>query len=246
MAEANLEWVKPGDSKTLWLPVVALGLLVGLSQLPQSFGEWMGAAIPFFLFGFPIWFADRRQVPLKILGIDLGGWLEKGIRPSVGMSFRTSLDEFFFALGLAAITLPTFVVLFFWWFGVPLTSSLAQGLRQVPAPWSELLAMLVSATAEEFFFRGYFQSHLTAVRGNRGAQPLTVMGAKVDIGAWLFTAFIFALMHLTQTRSVPSALSVFFPGLLFGWIRLKRGGIGAASLYHWFCNICGITLSQYL
>jgi membrane protease YdiL (CAAX protease family) len=36
---------------------------------------------------------------------------------------------------------------------------------------------------------------------------------------------------------------VFFPSLVFGWLRAKTGGIGAAVLFHAACNIFSAYLS---
>ena len=44
--------------------------------------------------------------------------------------------------------------------------------------------------------------------------------------------------HAWHNRgTVPARLAVFFPGLLFGWIRAWRGGMGAAMAVHAASNI---------
>jgi membrane protease YdiL (CAAX protease family) len=37
---------------------------------------------------------------------------------------------------------------------------------------------------------------------------------------------------------------VFFPALVFGWMRARTGGIGAAVLFHALCNIFSATLAR--
>jgi hypothetical protein len=37
---------------------------------------------------------------------------------------------------------------------------------------------------------------------------------------------------------------VFFPALLFGWMREKRGGIGAAVWFHALCNVLSEVLAR--
>ena len=39
------------------------------------------------------------------------------------------------------------------------------------------------------------------------------------------------------TIPVPARLAVFFPSLVFGWLRAKTGGIGAPLAFHAFCNV---------
>jgi membrane protease YdiL (CAAX protease family) len=50
------------------------------------------------------------------------------------------------------------------------------------------------------------------------------------------TSAIFAVGHLL-TEPNPSRLAVFFPSLLFGWMRARTGGIGASVLFHAACNL---------
>jgi membrane protease YdiL (CAAX protease family) len=39
-------------------------------------------------------------------------------------------------------------------------------------------------------------------------------------------------------------LAVFFPALLFGWLRARTRGIGAPVLFHALCNILASTLTR--
>jgi membrane protease YdiL (CAAX protease family) len=36
---------------------------------------------------------------------------------------------------------------------------------------------------------------------------------------------------------LPARLAVFFPALLFGWLRARTGGIGASVCFHAICNV---------
>jgi hypothetical protein len=49
-------------------------------------------------------------------------------------------------------------------------------------------------------------------------------------------ALLFALIHFAVDLN-PARLAVFFPALLFGWLRALRGGIGAAAAFHASCNL---------
>jgi membrane protease YdiL (CAAX protease family) len=91
--------------------------------------------------------------------------------------------------------------------------------------------LLVIALPEEAFFRGYLQTALDAVWPPRW----TLWGAKIG-PSLVVTSAIFAVGHLL-TEPHPSRLAVFFPSLLFGWLRARTGGIGASVLFHAACNL---------
>jgi membrane protease YdiL (CAAX protease family) len=96
-------------------------------------------------------------------------------------------------------------------------------LRWPPQPLLSITSQLVVvALPEEFFFRGFVQGRLREVY----SAPV----------AWIATAAIFALGHLLVTFE-PAALAVFFPGLLFGLLRMWTGSILAGTLFHATCNL---------
>jgi hypothetical protein len=91
--------------------------------------------------------------------------------------------------------------------------------------------ILVIALPEEAFFRGYLQTSLDDV------WPARVRVLGVDLGpAVVVTSLIFAVGHLL-TSPHPARLAVFFPSLLFGWLRSRTGGVGAGVLFHAACNL---------
>ena len=91
--------------------------------------------------------------------------------------------------------------------------------------------LLVIALPEEAFYRGYLQTALDGVWTRR----VRVLGA--DLGVSLIvTSAVFAVGHwLTDPH--PSRLAVFFPSLLFGFMRARSGGIGASVVFHAMCNL---------
>ena len=91
--------------------------------------------------------------------------------------------------------------------------------------------LLVIALPEEAFFRGYLQSDLD----QRWKPKWNVFGAKLGPGI-LVASLLFALVHLVTTPH-PARLAVFFPALLFGWLRTRTGGIGASVLLHTLANV---------
>jgi membrane protease YdiL (CAAX protease family) len=46
------------------------------------------------------------------------------------------------------------------------------------------------------------------------------------------------------TVQVTARLAVFFPALLFGWLRARTGGIGASVLFHASCNLYALLLGR--
>lgn len=91
--------------------------------------------------------------------------------------------------------------------------------------------IVIIALPEEAFYRGYLQSRFDEVWPPR----MRILGAQLGIGA-LLSAALFAAGHLATIRQ-PARLAVFFPALLFAWLRARTGGIGAAILFHAFCNV---------
>lgn len=87
------------------------------------------------------------------------------------------------------------------------------------------------AIPEEFFYRGYVQTRLAEVFTARWR----IFGVSLGFG-WLLTAVIFAFGHsLVQVRWWHFA--IFFPALIFGWMRAKTNEIVAPAFFHAWCNI---------
>ncbi len=94
-----------------------------------------------------------------------------------------------------------------------------------------LVQLLIVALPEEFYFRGYFQSAMKAIfpRGKR------VLG--VNLGwAWLITAFVFAIAHSIVVYQWWH-IFIFFPALVFGYLRERTGLILAPTLFHAAANL---------
>ena len=90
--------------------------------------------------------------------------------------------------------------------------------------------VLVIGLPEEFFFRGYLQTQLDQACGT----PYRLLGARWGIGLPLAAA-LFAACHLLYGG--PVRLLVFFPGLLYGWLRARTGTIVVPTLYHAASNL---------
>jgi membrane protease YdiL (CAAX protease family) len=96
---------------------------------------------------------------------------------------------------------------------------------------SILIQLLLVALPEEFFYRGYLQKRLEEIYPKRwsfGPFHLSVSN--------LTTSALFALAHFVVGFD-PRRLSVFFPSLMFGWLRDRTGGLAAPIVYHAACNL---------
>ena len=102
-------------------------------------------------------------------------------------------------------------------------------------PLKILDQLLVVALPEEFFYRGYLQQRLKL---QLGGGP-RIFGVTIGRAFWL-TQALFALGHLVEPY--PWRLAVFFPALLFGWLREKSGSLPAGILYHATCNLLVLVL----
>lgn len=95
-----------------------------------------------------------------------------------------------------------------------------------------LVQLLLVALPEEVFYRGYLQSRLDTLIG----REVRVLGVSVNLTSMVVTSALFAIGHVV-TVPAPSRLAVFFPSLLFGWMRRATGGILAPVIFHAACNL---------
>lgn len=177
---------------------------------------------------FPLFFMDRRGEDYADYGVTLSRW-------------RQDLKLF---AGFAAVVFPLFVLLFIGFFqALPLLPPSARALLtpvQGPLAFSLRLPdrfpewvidqLFVVALPEEFFYRGFVQTRL------RDAWPRgkVLFGARLGPAFWL-TAVLFAAGHLAVFQVW--RLGVFFPALLFGWMRERGGTVVSATLFHASANL---------
>jgi uncharacterized protein len=161
-----------------------------------------------------------------------------------GVTLRRWKEDLRWFGWVVAVIVPTFFLAFWLWSAV---------LPHLPARWAHLLSpyvgtphfqprlpnrfgewvidnLFVVALPEEFFYRGYLQTRL------RDAWPRgrVLWGARLGPAFWL-TAVLFAVGHLAIFEVW--RLAVFFPALLFGWMREKTGTVMGAALFHAFANL---------
>jgi membrane protease YdiL (CAAX protease family) len=174
-------------------------------------------------------------------GIDLGGVLEPSAPgQTMGQALWQGLPslgrELGFALATAGVVFPPFIAAFALWHGTqhPFT-------WQPPShPFDFVLSqLLVVGLPEEALFRGYYQTRLSDLFPARRQ----IAGAWLSVPALLLQAALFAWLHFL-VGFAPARLAVFFPGLLFGYIRARRAGIGASIWFHALSNVLSELLTR--
>jgi len=214
-------------SKALWVSAdVTAAVALIAAAFPTSWHTTMVGFVFLAATWALVWRRDDAQV--RRAGLALGGLVIPG-RFDGGAATRAAARALAWALGLwALVAVPFFLAWRFWW-APTLTFSLSA--RPLDTADELLGQIFVIALPEEAFYRGYLQSRLDDVWAPR----LGLLGARVGPGL-VVASIVFALGHVA-TVQLPARLAVFFPALLFGWLRARTGGIGASVLLHAFFNV---------
>ncbi len=227
-------WRIFGEVLALWL--VTLLLIKGVVLLVQ------GAGLPeLFLAAVPILFMYMPVLMCRIRGVD--SW-------SYPLALPSFKDKAAWLRPLRLNALVIGLILFPWlvgyhvYQGIPFELDVLgyhiskpaftfQGTLPEPLEVLKLMGYHVFFVAipEEFFYRGYVQTRLDEALPPR----LRVFGASVGWGL-LATCVIFAFGH-----SIVSFqwwhFAIFFPSLVFGWMRAKTGDVIAGAIFHAWANI---------
>jgi membrane protease YdiL (CAAX protease family) len=221
-----------------------------LTALQEALGIWLASFLAIlvassFLRGYakliatiaflylPLIAINRREETYQDYGVTLRKW-----REDLGLAallFALIVPLYFAAHLLFAQILPHLprpIAGYLWPYGTP-----PHFKPRLPANldlWV-LDQLLVVALPEEFFYRGYLQTRL------RDAMPQGrfFLGARLG-PAFFLTAALFAVGHLAVFDV--GRLAVFFPALLFGWLRERTGTVIGSSVLHAACNIYEIAL----
>lgn len=253
----------PSGSEGVWRELLLVyGAIAAATILLDRLARWPAAqdyahlAISALFLTVAVQLAQRRPGGLSAYGLALGGILEAdAARPGPAddagdahgtggavadllHDLRTAIPlgvrETAIAIGLAIVVFPPFVAGFYLFHGP------THGFLWRPPPDLAnlvLAQLLLVGLPEEALFRGYFQTRLR----DRYPPRMRFLGANLSPRALFFQAALFGLLHFLVDLN-PARLAVFFPGLLFGYIRALRGGIGAALVFHALCNL----LSEFL
>lgn len=146
-------------------------------------------------------------------------------------SFGMFLKGFVFFVAAAAIIFPLYLLGAHFWMKVIADKQVFRFII-LPDLWKVVVFQLfLIALPEEFFFRGYMQGAFNLVFRRRW----NILGARMGL-AWPLTALVFALSH-SVVHYAWWHFSIFFPALLFGWLRERTGSITAPILFHAVSNI---------
>jgi membrane protease YdiL (CAAX protease family) len=224
-------------SSSAWRPLLAAAITTAVVTAAAYLApERYAATVVGVCFLAATWWLVLRhdELTVRTYGLSLGGLLEPA-RLDAGRLARDAAHAGLWALLLMALTFPPFVVgyLAYW------RPHHVFALRLPASIFDELAGQLVViALPEEAFFRGYLQTSL-----DRAFPPRwRVLGADLGPG-WLLASAIFAVGHVLTIRH-PARLAVFFPALLFGWLRKRTGGVGAGVLFHASCNVLSALLGR--
>ncbi|NCG19210.1 MAG: CPBP family intramembrane metalloprotease [Rhodobacterales bacterium] len=198
------------------LAIRAIVALVEGAGLPEIFL----AAVPILFMYVPVWVCWFRGVDSFDYPLYLPRFDDKE-------AWSSALWVNGMAIGV--ILLPFLIGYHFW-------QTLVMGF-QYEGLWPESPIKLIGyqlffvAIPEEFFYRAYMQSRLDEVFRPKWR----IFGADLGWG-WILTCLLFAFGHsivLFQWWH----FAIFFPSLVFGWMRARTGGIIAGALFHAWSNI---------
>jgi membrane protease YdiL (CAAX protease family) len=203
------------------LIAAALSYLLPEAHAATGVGLWFLAAV------YVLVLHRGDSATTRRYGLSLGGLFEPEPLSAPRLT-RAALSALGWALGLALVIFPAFWLGYFFWY----RPSTAFEPAHAPSLWNEVLGQLLGvAFPEEAFYRGYLQSAL-----DRAWPPeRRVLGARLGAGL-LVSSALFAAGHFL-TEPVPGRLAVFFPSLVFGFLRARSGGVGSAILFHALCNL---------
>ena len=132
-------------------------------------------------------------------------------------------------IGVSLLVLPPFAVALvggarLWGIPVEFQPRLPTGFALAVA-----VQLVAIAVPEELFYRGWMQT-----AWGRSGPSRRILGAEIGPG-FLATQALFAVGHLVTLQ--PWRLATFFPGLLFGWLRARTGGVVAPAVAHALSNL---------
>lgn len=224
---------RPGAARPLLTALVTTIVVTAVSYLTPD--RYAATAVGVTFLAATWWLVLRRDGrTIRAHGLSLGGLLEPEPLEARRI-LRDALRAAAWAAGLAVIVFPAF------WVGFRLYwhPHAHFGLRLPGSVFDEVAGQfVVIALPEEAFFRGYLQTALDDAWPPR----VRVLGARLGPGL-LVSAAIFAVGHLLTIRH-PARLAVFFPALVFGWLRARTGGIGASVAFHASCNLFSAALMR--
>lgn len=243
----------PSTAASLREPLLTFGAVIALAAALYWGGLVSGALHRWVPLLIALAFVYAPSVAVRLSGrpfsFDENGFTWRPWRSSLGL-----------LAVVVAITFPSFIGAFFWFYGevcrphhllsfarswFPVCSRFRPEAPHGPALDGDFLVtalnqLVVVALPEELFFRSYLDARLR----ERWPAAHRLFGAPVG-RALLVQAALFALGHVLVDLN-PQRFAVFFPALLFGWMRARTGSVWPGALFHALCNVLSDVLhSRY-
>lgn len=194
--------------------VAVTSVLQYLSSIP-FIGRYHSLAFALMFLYIPLVVIQKRGRKIDFLGRDVKSYLR-----SILVFLITSV-----------IVFPLFFLAAHFWQDIVYNITF-QRFSLFPKFWSAVaFQFIMIALPEEMFFRGYVQSTLNLIFPRRWR----FLGTNLGWG-WIITAAIFAIAHSFVVLQWWH-FAIFFPALLFGYLREKGGSITAPILFHGTANI---------
>ena len=213
-------WIVFLELTVFWLVVLILIRILVLIQTSFQISEWILGFVPLlFIYG-PVLLCNIR-------GID--SWSYPLSIPAF-RDIRSWWDAFVECMKLNLFIWIPFVFLYHMWNTILFSKTFVGTLPQ-ELLLTILYQLFFVAIPEEFFYRGYFQTRLNEI------YPRNWIIFGIPMGkSSIYTGIFFAFGHSIVTYQWWH-FSIFFPSLLFSYLREKTGGILSAAMFHACCNI---------
>ncbi len=229
-------------ARRLAVPLGIAAAVTALVTLASAFlpDRYVATVVGLIFFGATWLFVWRGEDDSVVHhGLSFGGAVTRG-QVDVRRLVREVRIALGWAFGLAVVTFGPFFVGWRLWARYVWHSHHRFVFAAAPLDVLNEIAgqLVIIALPEEAFYRGFLQTRLEDLWPG----GVRVLGANVG-PAILVTSAIFALGHLA-TQHDASRLAVFFPSILFGWLRARTRGIGAGLLFHAMCNLFSETLMR--
>jgi hypothetical protein len=173
---------------------------------------------------------DTERYGVRLGGVFPGGDGDpRSLVRTLWEALPSAARELAIAATIAAFVLPLYTAL--WpFFNQPIGP---RHFELTPERWRDIATELLAvAFTEEMFFRGYVHTRVADFFKVDARTRVPSELARVLV----LTSALFALTHVVVDPTLARA-AVFFPGLLFGLVRVWRGGIGAAIALHAAFNL---------
>ncbi|MCL4479251.1 MAG: CPBP family glutamic-type intramembrane protease [Deltaproteobacteria bacterium] len=211
--------------KTPYIVYVVSMAVIAVARYTHALDQYLGTiAAVLFLY-----------IPVMIL------FIKKKSPELYGLGKKGMLSGMIKAIAMVIIIFPLYSTGFYfymkWFYHLAMTLSFIHTLSILRFAFYDLLMV---AIPEEVFYRGYLQSEL------KRCDRKKFHFAGIEIGvSFVIVNILFALGHLIVIQDI-ARLAVFFPGLVFSWLKEKDYNISGSVTFHWLSNVLSFLLFSML